>query len=252
MNLKNQFDISRFWLLLNMELFRSKKAIMMTLGITFGLLFAGLLLEAFFGDKTIHESHPGNYAFTFLTGGFILSSLAFNDLGNTLRRSHYLTLPVSALEKCLCMWLLTCLSWTVMFTMIYSIYTVIVNGAGHLLFSHVTYQKFNPLGEIPVKTIQVYFVLQGIFLVGAVYFKGYVFPKTIFTLLLSGMVLAVIVYCMLADVFIADHDCSSDECELLKVIKTHYVLSIVQWMFYWLLAPLCWMITYFGLKEQEV
>jgi hypothetical protein len=30
------------------------------------------------------------------------------------------------------------------------------------------------------------------------------------------------------------------------------IWNILQWMFWWLLAPLSWVITYLGLKEQEV
>lgn len=253
MNLTNHFDISRFWLLLKMELYRSRKGVLITFVITFGLLFfAGFLLDSMVEDKKVFDSHPVNYAFNLIVGGFILSSLAFNDLGNTLRRYHYLTLPVSTLEKFVCMWLLTSVGWIILFSVAYTIYTWIANAIGPLLFSHMTFPSFDPLGEFATNTMKYYFVLQGIFLVGAAHFKGYVFPKTLFTLVLFAVVCGTITYFIMKDLFLSDHECSGYECEILNEMKVHQVWQVTQGLFWWALAPLCWVITYLGLKEKEV
>src|SRR3972149_8760573 len=82
MNLSNYIEPSRFWLLLKMELFRSRKGFLLTFVVTFGLLFTGFVLENIFGTDKVYDSHHANYAFFLLIGGFILSSLAFNDLSN--------------------------------------------------------------------------------------------------------------------------------------------------------------------------
>jgi hypothetical protein len=253
MNLTNHFDISRFWRLLKMELFRSTKGILMTLVIIFGLLLVGLFLEPLDDNKVLHTE---NYAFTLIVGGFILSSLAFNDLNSTLKMYHYLTLPVSTLEKFICMWLLTCVGWVILFTTVYVVYAWMLDVIGHLLFSHLTYEAFEPLGAFATKTMKVYFVLQGIFLVGATHFKGYAFAKTLFTLVLVATVCGTIIYFMMVDLFVADHQCSSDEngvnCDILNKMDVHPVWFVIQWLFWWTLAPLCWVITFFGLKEKEV
>jgi hypothetical protein len=252
MNLKNYFDLSRFWLLLKMELFRSRKGLLMIFVISFGLLFfGGLLLDCAIEKKKIFDGHPSNYVFHLMIGGFILSSLAFNDLSNTLKRYHYLTLPASTFEKFICMWLLTSVGWITVFTISYTIYTLIANAIGAVLFSDMKFLPFNPLGISSLNTMKSYFVLHGIFLVGAAYFKGYVFPKTLFALILFFAVGSILAYFIMGDEFI-NHDCGVGECAVIHTLISHNIAVVLQWIFWWMLAPVCWINTYWGLKEQEV
>ncbi|ELR72015.1 hypothetical protein C900_02010 [Fulvivirga imtechensis AK7] len=246
------FDISRFWLLLKLEVFRSRKGILMTFVIVFGMLFfIGLLLDiAVDSHKRLYE-HTENYIFSLLAGGFVLSSLAFNDLGNSLKRYHYLTLPASTLEKFVCMWLLTSVGWMGLFTLTYFIYALIANPIGELLFAGVAFEPFNPLDDFAVNTMKYYFILHGIFLVGATHFKGYVLPKTLFVLVLFGAAIGTLAYFILKGVFLSDHECLGYECELLDEIVAHRFWMIIKWVFLWVLAPFCWVTAYIGLKEQE-
>ena len=258
MNQQSYFDISRFWLLLKMELFRSKSAVGMTIVITFGVLFfIDLMLSTLVEQNKVIHDHTESYAFTLMIGGFILSSLAFNDLSNTLRSYNYLTLPSSTLEKVISMWLLTSFGWIIMFTITFTFYTMIANPIGHLIFNRVSFQAFNPVGEFAMTTMKAYFVLQGIFLVGATRFKGYALPKTLFVLLLFAMFCITIIYFTLGDLFLGDHECFYDEngvvqCELIDAMAIHRIWHIIQWLFWWVLAPVCWVIAYLGLKEKEV
>ncbi len=251
MKLTNYFDISRISLLLKMEFCRSRKAMLMTFVITFGFLFIGLILESVFGFEKVIKSHQGSYAAALIIGGFILSSLTFNDLSNPLKRYNYLMLPASTLEKFLSMWLLACVSWVVMFTLAFIVYALAANTIAHLLFSNITYQAFDPLGKIPMNAIRYYIVLQGIFMVGAVHFKGYVFPKTIFALLLFSIVCGIIFYITMSDLLQLNGE-YINEYSAIKGTPLHKAWIFTQWLFWWMLAPLCWGITYFGLKEQEV
>jgi hypothetical protein len=249
--MKNYFELSRFWLLLKMELFRSRKGILMTIVIAFGVMCTGQVLEIIFEDKKVFDTHAESHSFALIVGGFILSSLAFSDLTNSLKRQHYLTLPASTLEKFLSMWLLTSVGWIVLLTIVYTVYAFVANLIAPVFFSHVTFGAFAPLGEAPLETMKYYFVFQGIFLVGAAHFQGYVFPKTIFTLILFAALCGTIAYFMMAETFMTDHECSSaSECELLKRIEAHGICHFIT-LFWWVLAPLCWVITYVGLKEQE-
>lgn len=97
--------------------------------------------------------------------------------------------------------------------------------------------------------MKFYFVLQGIFLAGAAYFKGYSFPKTLLTLVLFGAVCGGIAYLIMKDMF--DIECVSDP-DLFIGMPAYQIWIAVQWIFWLLLAPLCWVIAYLGLKEQEV
>ena len=250
MNLKNHFNISRFWLLLKMEITRSRKGVLMTLIITFGFLFfVGLLLAPVIDPGMVLYEHSTPYAFTLLAGGFILSSLAFRDLGNNLRRYNYLTLPVSAFEKFLSMWLLSSFGWILLYTLIYTIYTVFANTIGQLLFHDIAFETFNPFGPFAFKFMRFYFVLHGIFLAGAAHFKGYPFPKTLLTLIIFGAFCGLITYIIMRGMF--DFECTSESNPLIGM-RVYSIWLVVKWLFWLLLAPLCWVITYLGLKEQEV
>ncbi len=252
MKVNNYFERSRFSLLLKLELFKSKQAIVMTLVIAFGLLFlVGFLLDIITSGKARFD-HDQNFLGSFMLGGFVLSSLSFNDLSNPLKRQHYLTLPVSTFEKFFSMWLLTSIGWTILFTVIFTLYTYAANAVGHLIFPNVTFTTFDPFGNYSLNTIRYYFVLQGVFMVGAVHFREYVLPKTLFTLVIFTLVSAILGYFIMQESFLMEHECSSaGECEVLQEISVHPVWRLVTWLFWWAFAPLCWVITYLGLKENE-
>jgi hypothetical protein len=250
MNLLNYFKPSRFGLLLKMELFRSRKAFFITFVVTFGLLFTGFILENVFSANKVFDSHAANYTFFLLVGGFILSSLAFNDLSNSLRRYNYLILPASTFEKFISMWLLTCAAWIIMFTLTYFVYALIANSIGHFFFKNVTFLAFDPT-KIPVNSIGYYLVFQAILLVGAVHFKGYVLPKTIFTVLLFGIVCGIIFYFIMANIIRTADECPPGYNPLEEKTLSE-IWQVVKWLVKWVMAPLSWVITYIGLKEQEV
>lgn len=257
MNRRSYFDVSRGWLLLKVELFRSWKAVIMTLVIIAGLVFfIDLLLASLIDPGKVVYEHSKNYAFNLLIGGFVLSSLAFSDLSNPLKRQRYLILPVSALEKLSVMWLLTSLGWIILFTMVYTVYTWFVNLIGPAIFSYMTFEAFDPLDKFNLTMMKYYFVLQGVFLVGATRFEGYVFPKTLFVLIVFLILCGSLIYLMLVDIFLTEHECTVTEdefnCELVNEMEAHWLWWMIQWMFWWVLAPLCWGVTYLGLKEKEV
>lgn len=252
MKLINHFDISRFWLLMKLELFRSRWALLITLDIALGLLFVGMFSELFFDTSIVEHQHTENYAFTLLVGGAILSSLAFNDLGQTLKKFSYLTLPVSTFERFLCMWLLTSIGWIVMFTLVFLLYSFLANALGSAFFGFVEFQPFDPFGPFAITTMKYYFIIHAIVLVGATHFKGYVLPKTLFTLLTVGFLAGFSLYFTWKEIFMTDHECKGYECELINVIGIHSIWHIVKWVFWWALAPVCWVIAFFGLKEKEV
>jgi len=234
-----------------MELFRSRKGILITFVVTFGLLFTGFILENIFSSSKVFDSHASSYAFFLLIGGFILSSLAFGDLGNPLRRYSYLTLPASTFEKFMSMWLLSCIGWILMFTITFIFYALIANSAGHFLFRNVTFHAFNPIEKATLIAIAYYILFQAIFLVGAVHFRGYAFPKTIFVVILFGMICGLVFYLIMADII---H--SADQCppgyNPFEEKSIQQFWQIAGRFGSWILAPLCWVITYIGLKEQEV
>ena len=229
-------------------LFRS---MIMTIVINFGLVLLSLVLETIFDYKKVFESHDENFAGSLIIGGCIISSLAFRELSNPLKRTNYLTLPATSFEKFLSMWLLTCVGWIVLFTILYVLNTLLANEIGHILFKQMVFRPFNPFSSTSILAMQYYFVLQGIFLAAAVHFKGYVFPRTIFVMILFALFSAAIAYFFMAEIIHSDFECTAENNPLVNMPIYSFWTAAV-WMFWWILAPVSWVVTYFGLKEQEV
>ena len=147
------------------------------------------------------------------------------------------------------MWFLTSIGWIFLYTVIFTFYSLLANALGQLLFNHLTFVPFEPFGQSTISIMAYYFVLQGIFLAGAAHFRGYPFPKTLLTLVTIGAIGGIIMYFIMKGYF--DFDLST-ESDPFAGMPSGLIWKVLQWLFWWLLAPLCWVLTYLGLKEQEV
>ncbi|MGB0176243.1 MAG: hypothetical protein ACPF9D_03695 [Owenweeksia sp.] len=251
--LNEHLDLQRLWALVKLETVRSRRGIGMTFIIVFDLLFfVSMLLGLYVEPEQKVFEHYDSYSSSLLITGFILSSLAYRDLGHTLKRYNYLTLPASALEKFLSQWLLTSLGWILLYTLAYTVYTWLANPIGRLIFNEVEFESFSPFHPQVLASMKFYFVLQGIFLVGSVQFRGYAFAKTLGVLSLFAGACFLVTYVMMKDLFLSPHECSDTDCELLDHFGAHYIWPLACGLFWWLLAPLTWLITYLGIKEKEV
>ena len=250
--MNNHFDIARFWKFMRLQLFKYRKGVFMVMGITFGVLFfVGFLLSVFIEHPENYD-HTDSYVSALLIGGFIISSLAFSETDRLLRRISYLMLPVSTLERFICMWLLTSVGWLIVFTVSFMIYALIANPIGNMVFPDTTFKTFNPFGMVARQTMLTYGALQGVFLVGAAYFRKYVLPKTMITIFIIFGLVGLTLFFSLKEQFLADHYCTTEgECELVDAFAVHPVWFIAKGIFWYTLAPLTWVLSYWGLKEQE-
>ena len=250
--MNNQFDISRFWKFMKLQLFKNRKGVFMIMAITFGMLFfVGFMLSVFLEHPEAYD-HTESYVSALLMGGFIISSLAFSETDRVLKRIGYLMLPISNLERFICMWLLTSIGWLIVFTISFTIYALIANPIGNLVFPATSFKVFNPFGAIARQTMLLYVALQGIFLLGAAYFRKYVLPKTMISIFIILGIVGLVLYFSLKEQFLADHYCTTeDECELVDAFAVHPVWYMAKGLFWFALAPLTWILSYWGLKEQE-
>ena len=217
--------------------------------IILGTMTVGTITEPLIDDSRV--IHAENYAMGLFIGGCILSSLAFRSLSNSLKSFQYLTLPVSTFERFLSMWLLTCIGWLLVYTVAYALCVPVINLVAHFSSDSIVIMQFDPLGWFVVTSIKYYFVLQGVFLVGVVHLKSYVMPKTLFALVLYGLLCVLIFYLFLGDMIKSEVGEMFSGYDFSKsAIATFWIA--LEWMFWWLFAPLCWIITFLGLKEKEV
>lgn len=250
MNINKYFEPTRFWLLLQLEFHRNKRVICITILTTLGSLFLAALLSNIIEGGQDNVGHVTNYCLAIGIGGFVITSMAFSDLAHTTRRNGYLTLPASIFEKLLSVWMLTCVVWSVMLIVLYVPYTWCVAQLTDTLFKSRAQFDFNPFNEELLGALRGYIILQGIYLIGAIQFRGYAFAKTSLTILIFMAVCGLIFYWIMADVLPFDEVCVSQmgTMEASMVYKFWLALG---WLYYWAFAPLCWWIAYLSLKEQE-
>lgn len=249
MNIKDHFNPNRLCSYIKLEILRNKKGLLLALILPFAIsFFMGLLLVNII-EQTVVYDHYENYTFVLLIGGFILGSMAFTDLGKPFAKAQYLTLPASTFEKFFGMWFLTTICWTIAFTFLYVFYTYIANVIGAYLFSTVQFESFNPFHSKVLTSIQFYIVLQGIFLVGATHFEKYVFAKLVVVFILIFLVLVFIMYIFLGDLL--DTTLENMNGPMNEEMYSYKLFGIGKWLFWWIMAPLSFIIAYYGLKDKE-
>ncbi|HCX23804.1 MAG: hypothetical protein CMB80_34290 [Flammeovirgaceae bacterium] len=250
--MSSRFDFHRFLRLLKLELFQSRKGIAMVFIITFGVLFFVGFILSLFVERPAEYDHTDSYVGALLIGGFIVSSLAFSGIDRQLKRIGFLMLPVSALERLVCAWLLTCIGWVLAYSIGFVVYVMIANPVGQVFFPDTSFKSFDVMGSAAMMAIKAYVVLQGLFLVGAAHFRGYVFPKTMVVLIGILTIVGFVIFFVLKDEFTSEHYCTvTGECELVDAFAVHPVYYVAKWLFWLVLAPLAWLLTYFGLKDQD-
>ena len=245
----SNFQLSRLCSYFKLEVMRNKKGLMLALVLPFAIsFFMGLLLVIIVEQTVVYEHHE-NYAFILIIGGFIITSMAFTDLGKPFAKAQYLTLPVSTLEKFVGMWFMTSICWIVLLTLLYGVYGEIANMIGSYLFSSVQFESFNPFHRTVISSIAYYFVLQGIFLIGATHFEKYVFAKLAVVFVLLFLVLVFLLYLFLGDLI---NTCLENmNGPMNEEMNSYKLFKVAKWLFWWILAPLSWVIAYYGLKDKE-
>ncbi len=253
MMLEKHFDSYRLGLLIKLYLYSSWKVIALTVSILFGFHFVvGFLLDMYVSDSISVYSHVENYISAMIFGGVILTSLSIRFFGHDLRRYQFLTLPASTLEKVLCVWLLTTVGWVVLFTMLYICYAWGLNIIGAWLFPSVSFETFEVFSSSNWLAIRYYMVVQSVFMLGAVYFKSYALPKTVLSLLVFAILFGVCAVLVMKETFMSEHYCEGGTCELFDEVWKNPVWSLLMMLFWWILAPLSWFFSFFGLMEEEV
>jgi len=142
---------------------------------------------------------------------------------------------------------------------VYFMVAVISKGLNQMIFEF-SHPLFNPLDPWVRYNAALYLVLQSLFLVGAIYFRRFAYVKTILFLSLLSLV-------FLIGLFVMSKWILGDNIRAL--LSGEYLISwellSMQWagqirdaLLFWIkigfwgvLAPLCYVITYFRLREIE-
>jgi len=258
------FNLKRFFLLIKKDFYTQYKTYLTGLGAIFSILFivnaASIISAKFWNFNLVF------YPLTLFIGGFIFTSLSFNELYQEQSRTFYLTIPASTLEKFISKMLITSVGYVIVSLILYFLFSLIVFSLTTLFF-RLAHTIFNPFHQTNWLCIRIYLITQSIFLFGAVYFKKNSLIKTIlsifiililYILFFNGIVFLIYKITSINNQIYFSFDLfnilfkkSTNLPPIINNIKNiiNYGNKIIFWF---LLAPLLWTVTFFHLKEIEV
>lgn len=242
-----KFNIQRFALLVKLDLATNYKTILTFTAATASLLFFYFLISP--ANNLTGNFHADLYSILLFVGGFWVSSLAFKELHDPEKNYIFLTLACSNLEKFLCKLLLTSLGYVLALSIGYFILSLIINVFNLLLLKQFQ-PLFNPLHQSILVHIYYYIILQSVFLLGSIYFKKHVMSKILLTI--SCFLIILFMFTTICARFFLELDTFSISP---FVNYEHWFVLIPNFakaIFWFYLAPLCWLVTYLRLTETEL
>ena len=260
MVINDYFNIKRFGLLLRRDYMLQKKSIFVAYGAFLCLLFFIYLPTAYSVPSRLF--HTIAYPIILMLGGYIVSSMAFYELGNKPKAIFYLNLPGSIFEKLFSKLLITTIVYIFSSLILYYVFTFIAASISQLLFNK-SHPVFNPFHPGVMLCMRLYLVTQSIFLFFSASFRKNVFLKTILVLFSLAVFLQIFVILVSLLVFfdLWIHDIKNifeipfihlTDFQVEYNVFGTYLLNIAKIFLWLILAPFFWITTYFRLKESEV
>jgi hypothetical protein len=258
----SKFSLRRLVMLLRRDFISGYKSVFIAMAAVGGFVILVSVVSAFGRELgPIHE--PMYYPLLFL-GGYIVTSLTFKELHLNGQSVFYLTLPGSSLEKYLSKLLVTSAGYAFGSLFFYTAVSSAAEGINRLIFGY-GHPFFNPFERTALIAMAVYLVTQAVFLVGSVYFRKLAFIKTNLYIWLFGIVVVILV-AVIGWLIFRDYAVGNrieldpyfqrlgESGELQTVLgpMAEKFWHVARVLFWGVMAPVCWLISYLRLRETEV
>jgi len=258
MKIKSIFDPKRFALLVRADIQQYSRTILIGTGIAAAIYFVSTIPPLLFPPHRIDSDfHQGFFPTMLFIAGFLFSAGVFSEIHKPVRNAYFFLLPASLFEKMLVRLLGSGICFALISILVYYLFSLISSGIA-AIYDWGSCPAFNPFTRDMLLTIAVYLVTHSIFLFGSVYFKKHPFMKTgvsLFALaVFLGMFAGIVFRIVYSDYFqgmnfidngmFTDFNCMNDFGNTLA--------SIFKYLFWIVLAPSCWVLTYLRLSETEV
>jgi hypothetical protein len=250
----NQFSIQRFFLLIKRNVIMNIKTWLIGFGAISGLLILIAQLQAYQAGGILDINAIATTGITFIfIGGYLVTSMAYNEIHTPARSQFFLTLPATNAEKLLSHWFLTSLlyiviAYLVLFAILLlsSLITALIYGSGITLFQ--------PFSSGNLKLMGIYMVTQSVFFLGAIYFRKNNLLKTILTAFVLMMFLSMWAGLAMWITFGTSH--FSPDNESFSPAFVNYMENVIptvaKIVFWGIITPFFLTVSYFTLKEREV
>lgn len=255
MNEQTIFDINRVKLLLSRQLRLNSSTILIGFGAVIGVISFILSI------RVISESNALSMAgFTglalpiFFVGGYIFTSTIFSELRTSHRGYLYLTLPASTLEKLVVAWFISSILYIIASIVAFYVINLLLILVG-LQTNGAPIQLFNFFDIWMLKIYAVYIVTQSIFLLGAIYFRGVNFLKTLLALFVIGVAIALF-SALLTRLIVfpgfGNFQFSNNMPDGIEGFIGDIFIPTVKILFWYIMAPFFLVVSYYRLKERQV
>jgi hypothetical protein len=250
------FSVPRFLNLFREETSSGYRMALIVSTVVFGflVLIATIMAE----DHDFSDFHQVWYSILLLGGGFYFTSNSFNELNQKEQRMHYLSLPTSIFEKFSMKLLISTVGYVALFTLLYWLFAQVADViAAKFNYAFIPFEPSTPFYLFMIK---LYIVIQSIFILGAAAFDRLAFFKTLFSLAILGIGIGIITSFMVRIIFAEYFDGFFEARNDITVMPSKDFQNFVQYtlwpilqnVFWFVLAPFCWIVAYFKLKEREV
>jgi hypothetical protein len=247
------FSMYRLFLLMRRQLTINSKNLLIAFSACLGVLVIINCLTIYYGERV----DPGliiplSFVMMFI-GGYIFTSLGFNELHSPHKAYQYLTLPATTLEKLVSVWLLTSIVYVFASLVLIGILVILCNLFA--LFVGSSFTSYRELMNFPIpKIIWIFLVTQSVFLMGSCYFRKNNFMKTLLALFIIGFVLGL--YSTINGYIFFGSEFHSFDSDQMNGVMTEFMQEtfpkIMKVIFNYLLAPFFYVVSYYVLKERQV
>ncbi len=253
-----EFNLPRFFHVLKRDLFFQYKGAIITISIILGIYFLVELISY----ATAGNTEVLMFANGLFIAGIIATSVSFNEFHDRTMSTATLTYPASRAEKFLSKWSITTIGYVLAALIIYFVFSAVMKGIFTLIFGHGP-GLFNPLDFRIRQAIAGYLWVHAVFFFGAVFFKKGAFIKTLLSVILAAIVIALFAglvagamfFGVIRDVIInaAWGDFSLSMAEVPGMLRFGGFLEVVTTiLFGYCLPPALWVLSYIRFREIEV
>jgi len=185
------FSLKRFGSILVYDSFSFAPQFLWAMGGAFSFISVVAVFKAMMGTVTGEGFLPGWFGPLLFLGGLIFTSISFREMKSPQQRMEYLLVPVSPFEKYLSRLVLSGVGFVVLTAVLMALYSVMLLALSMLMVKAPS-PIFNPLSHTVLIQAKTYLTIHAAFFLGAIYFRKNAFLKTVFTIFVVGIGMAII------------------------------------------------------------
>jgi hypothetical protein len=244
----DQLSLRRLGFVLRSDLVRTYRSALLISGTVALVALVVSLFGAYDGDVgQAPLFYRAVFIATLVPWGLIATSVCFNDLHGRGTNTAFLLLPASALEKTASRLLLHTVGLVAYLLVFTTLLSFVLEGINTLWIGERR-DFFSPLDGVGWSLLPHFLVAQGLFFLGAAWFRKVQFIKTVAAVI--GILIGLALVGVTLAWMVGPMRCLNANC---------YQFSFVDWLedaapiaYFYLLPPFCWFVAWLRVSEAQV